>query len=150
MRYNVIGRVFAVWTTVLCLICAASVAGFAQQKSSEKEDRVWTEDLDRKLEMTIQALNVIREDLQEEQAAGGGKPRAEKKRADVLRENIGKISRLWRKLRKVVGPKGEQAEIGLKEETRLTRELSDKLGETIETMTVMKKELDRIRQDRQE
>ena len=70
----------------------------------------------------------------EEQAAGGGKPRAEKKRADVLRENIGKISRLWRKLRKVVGPKGEQAEIM----EAVALETSDIVGKPLKDITFPK------------
>lgn len=160
MGLYVVKRKFMPWVMALSLACLTAGPGVypvlaagadkAQEETAEEEDKAWTEDLDKKLDVTIQMLNVIREELKDVEADTGKKPQDEKDWVVVLRENIGKISRLWRKLRKVTEPGSDQTKIASEDEARLTRDLSDRLNETIEAMKIMKEELDKIQSDRTE
>ena len=115
----------------------------------------WSEDLDKKIEKTIQILDAVKEELKDIkesemiQAAPlqqGVAAKGEKDLSRTIRQRISLMIRLWAKARKVLRTKtGEpQQETGMQEESRLTKDLSARLEETIETMTAVKKELDKI------
>ncbi len=126
-----------------------------QGEGASAAETEWSEDLDKKLEKTIQVLDAVKKELKDIeksemiQAATSQQGVTAKKEKDLTRtiqQRISLIIRLWAKVKKILRAKvGEpQQEPDMREESQLTKELSARLDKAIETMTAVKKELDKI------
>lgn len=130
----------------------ADNAGEKEPEAAAAKEAGWTEDLDAKIDKTIQVLDVVKEELKEykkvqkasEAAARPGVPAEEEKAmAASLREKLRTALRVWRRVREVVKEETEavRREEAVREEAEWARSVSEKLDATIETIAVIKEEL---------
>ncbi|MEA3489399.1 MAG: hypothetical protein U9R44_03530 [Candidatus Omnitrophota bacterium] len=130
----------------------AAVGGDEKQENTAGEETVWSKDLDKKIDTTIKILQVIKEEVKDiqpaEKAAPKGGVKAPAAGEKGWSENYAKITakmvRIWRKVRKITGGAAGGVPATEQEKAELTRDISDKLGKTIQAMQAIKKELDKI------
>jgi hypothetical protein len=148
--------------SVFCLVSFTNVGSVPAEDAKEKqqgtateEDTARTGDLDKKIDTTIEILKVIKEELQETESSAKPVVKGEEKAewSDTLRKVISRISRIWKKVRKITASgdkKTQQTAAILEDRAEWNRDLSDKLDKTIEAMKVMKEELDKIEENKNE
>jgi hypothetical protein len=144
---------------IFCVSLAIASSAVAQASGSYTTvpvDEDWAKDVDKKLDTTIKVLEVIKEELDdykktEEKAAKVTSVRedAEANWAARAAAAVRRLLRAWRKVKKVTASEegGVKAPDTSAEEARMTRDISNKLDQTIKAMTAIKTELDKMEED---
>ncbi len=159
---------------ILCLGVHPVFAGAIAQKEfypseesreETESDKVWTEDMDKKLDKSIEVLKVIREELKDVEAenvrekkavsspAKGGQTSVTDENAewgDNFRKMVTTAGRIWRKVKKVTMEELEEprtAATSAATEERVDADISGKLNKAIEAMKVIKDEVDKMAVD---
>ena len=126
-----------------------TVDAMDEQKEADKD---WAEDIDKKLDMTIKVLKVIKEEVKEDQkdqALAGQKTDAtqEEQLGSKIGRWVAKMNRIWRKLQEATKDEGQAPQAAREEDLIDDKEISDKLGQAIDMMSSIKKELDKDREE---
>jgi hypothetical protein len=131
-----------------------SVPAFTLQATSystDTGDEAWLENMEGKVNATINVLTVIKDEIEKEKKSRDQTPDAsDDDWAESFRKNIRTIKRLWAEIQKM--EEEENKERGktdhTPEETRQwTNEMKTKLDKSIKAMQVLKEELDSMEQE---
>ena len=144
---------------VLCVSLAIATPGVAQVAGSYTTgpaDEDWAKDVDKKLDTTIKVLEVIKEELEDYKKTEEKAPAVTSAREDAeanwaakAAAAVRRLLRAWRKVKKVTASEegGVKTPDTPAEEARMTRDISNKLDQTIKAMTAIKAELDKMEED---
>ena len=118
------------------------------QQETDAEEVDWSEDLDVKIDKTIKVLKVLKKEVRdiEKSEKAKAKQRAAVEEAswsDAVRDKLHRAIRIWKKTREAI----KEETKGAQKEPEWAQDLSGKLDKTIDTMTVIKEELDNIQED---
>ncbi|MFC1548728.1 hypothetical protein ACFL5E_02065 [Candidatus Omnitrophota bacterium] len=140
---------------VLCVV-AFICAGQAQAQpvvqsggyTTAFEDEDLVEDIDKKLDTTIKVLNVIKEELEEYKKSEAKAVPQQVGDADVnwavrVAKAVVRTVKAWRKVQEVVEPEIDRVKAE-EDDAEMTRDISDKLDQTIKAMSAIKEELDKM------
>ncbi|MDP8298281.1 MAG: hypothetical protein P9L88_00010 [Candidatus Tantalella remota] len=150
------------WMIVL-IFCVQPISAMAQSgrltgvqidpKEQEEEEVVWQEDVDKKIDATIAILKIIQDEVKDMPVAAPAAVSAASAGAAVqpeevdwslkLKEAIKRISRVWRKLRKVEGVDEALPEAP----DEWAKDMDEKLDKTMKAMQVMRDELQKIQEE---
>jgi hypothetical protein len=135
----------------------AQVPGNTSSYTTMAGDVDWTKDVDKKLDTTIKVLEVIKEELEdykksEEKAAKVTTPDEDAEANWVAKTAaaVRRMLRAWRKVKEVTAPEEDAAktpDTSDEDDAQMTRDISNKLDQTIKAMTAIKKELDKMEED---
>jgi len=99
------------WICILavCLIQSSWVfaAGQAGGNVPKDEDEAWKEDLKRKMDNAVDALGIVKDELEnipEEQLAGPGNNEDAAALGEKVKGTSGLIARIWRRIKEKLGP----------------------------------------------
>jgi hypothetical protein len=139
--------------------CLSQVSSQTQQKAVDKEEAEMIEDLDAKIDKTVQVLGVIKEELEDykkEKAKMAATqktvtaPGEEPSLADNIRGKLKTAIRIWKKVREVVKEETQAGQQGAYTtvEPGWAKDLDSKLDQAIETIGVIREELKEAEEDK--
>ncbi|MGB2600851.1 MAG: hypothetical protein WBD00_07490 [Candidatus Omnitrophota bacterium] len=135
---------------------SAQVPGNTSSYTTMAGDVDWTKDVDKKLDTTIKVLEVIKEELEDykksEEKAAKVKTPDEDAEANWAAKTVAAVRRMlraWRKVKEVTAPEDDAKTPGTSDEddAQMTRDISNKLDQTIKAMTAIKTELDKMEEE---
>ena len=132
-----------------------SLVDTVQEEEETAADANWKEDFDKRIDATIQILNVVKEEINEDDvdtvklAVTQDSEDEDASLKDSVRTIIRKTGRVWKKVKEIVSEDEDPEDEAVEDarEAAENKELSKKIETTIDIMQVMKEELDNLRDD---
>jgi hypothetical protein len=134
-----------------CFLCPV-VSGQAGAYTTEPRDNQWIEDMEGKVDATINVLSVLKEELeQEKKSREQPVDTSEDAWVDSLRKNIKRIKRLWEEINKMQEEErrraGTPAARSPGDAGQWADDMKNKLDKSIKAMQVIKEELDAMERE---
>ena len=110
------------------------------------DETIRIEDVDKSIDKAIKVLTVIREELKEEEklpAADLDSASKEESRAITAARWIARINRMWRSVKKAASDDADDTKDIPEPDVIDTKEISGRIGQAIDMMTAIKKELEK-------